>query len=90
MERSTVNTLLIFSILLVIYNALFVMYCICSYFEKELPGLLAFIPLLCLLIDTVMTVFALLFLRLSNTMVTLLTDDFQTQVRFLQAEVQRR
>ena len=51
---------------------------------------MAFFPLLCLLIDTAMTVFALLFLRLSNTMVTLLTDDFQTQVRFLQAEVQRR
>ena len=76
MERSTVNTLLIFSVLLVVYNALFVVYCICSYFDRELPGLMAFVPLLSLLIDIIMTVFTLLFLRLSITMVTLLTDDF--------------
>jgi len=89
-ERSTVNTLLLFSILLVCYNALFIPYSFMSFWEDELPSLITFIPLITVLQDMIMTVFTLRYLRLAKTMVKLLASDFQTQIQFLKPESQRR
>ena len=45
-ESSTINSLLIFSSLLIIYNALFSIFAFMLYWAESLPGLIIFVPII--------------------------------------------
>ena len=83
-EKETLWSLLYFNLLLIIYNAVFVLYSILLIMEAQYTSMVLFLQLSGLLHFFIMSNFTLRYYRLARAMRIFFTSDYRKQLKLLQ------